>query len=51
MQNSKIFDEASMDHDTATQFAERQGTKIAYRVYGSAPRDLIIVPGIISHLE
>ena len=40
-----------MSDDTATQFAERQGTKIAYRVYGSASRDLIIVPGIISHVE
>ena len=28
----------------STQFAEREGTKIAYRVYGSASRDLIIVP-------
>lgn len=40
-----------MDHDALTQFAEREGTKIAYRVYGSASRDLIIVPGIISHVE
>ena len=40
-----------MDHEIGTQFAEREGTKIAYRVYGSSSRDLIIVPGIISHVE
>ena len=40
-----------MDREAGTQFAEREGTKIAYRIYGSASRDLIIVPGIISHVE
>ena len=40
-----------MDHEIGTQFAEREGTKIAYRVYGSSSRDLIVVPGIISHVE
>jgi len=40
-----------MNREASTQFAEREGTKIAYRVYGSASRDLIIVPGIISHVE
>ena len=42
---------ARMDREAGTQFAEREGTKIAYRIYGSASRDLIIVPGIISHVE
>ena len=40
-----------MNREANTQFAQREGTKIAYRVYGSASRDLIIVPGIISHVE
>ena len=40
-----------MNHDNVTQIAERQCTKIVYRVYGSAYRDLIIVPGIISPVE
>ena len=40
-----------MNQDVKTQFAAREDTKIAYRVYGSGAKDLIIVPGIISHLE
>ncbi len=40
-----------MEPEVPTQFAEREGIKIAYRIYGRAPRDLIIVPGIISNVE
>ena len=40
-----------MNQDVKTQFAAREDTKIAYRVYGSGAKDLIIVPGIISHVE
>ena len=34
-----------------TKFVERDGVRIAYRVYGQGTSDLIIVPGIISHVE
>ena len=40
-----------MEPEVQTQFAEREGIKIAYRIYGRAPSDLIIVPGIISNVE
>ncbi|HBO14744.1 MAG TPA: adenylate/guanylate cyclase domain-containing protein [Porticoccaceae bacterium] len=35
----------------ATQYLQRNGIKLAYQVAGSAARDLIIVPGIVSHVE
>ncbi|MDB2433192.1 adenylate/guanylate cyclase domain-containing protein [Luminiphilus sp.] len=34
-----------------TKFVERDGVRIAYRIYGHGTSDLIIVPGIISHVE
>ena len=35
-----------------TQYAERpDGLAIAYQVVGDAPRDLVFVPGLISHLD
>jgi class 3 adenylate cyclase len=34
-----------------TQYATSDGLSIAYQVWGDGPRDLVVVPGIISHLE
>ncbi len=34
-----------------TKYAESDGLSIAYQVFGSGAQDLLIVPGIISHLE
>jgi class 3 adenylate cyclase/pimeloyl-ACP methyl ester carboxylesterase len=34
-----------------TQYAESDGLSIAYQVFGSGTQDLIIVPGIVSHLD
>jgi pimeloyl-ACP methyl ester carboxylesterase len=34
-----------------TQYAECEGLSIAYQVFGSGPRDLIVIPGIVSHVE
>jgi pimeloyl-ACP methyl ester carboxylesterase len=34
-----------------TQYAESDGLSIAYQVFGSGAQDLIIVPGIVSHLD
>ena len=34
-----------------TQYAESDGLSIAYQVFGSGTQDLIVVPGIISHLD
>jgi len=34
-----------------TQYAESDGLSIAYQVFGDGAQDLLIVPGIISHLE
>lgn len=34
-----------------TQFAEHKDAKIAYRVYGTGPKDLVVVPGIVSNVE
>jgi pimeloyl-ACP methyl ester carboxylesterase len=34
-----------------TQYAESDGLSIAYQVFGSGAQDLLIVPGIISHVE
>ena len=40
-----------MRQEVRTEFAEREGTRIAYRIFGTGSRDLVIVPGIISHVE
>jgi class 3 adenylate cyclase len=34
-----------------TKYAESDGLSIAYQVFGSGAQDLLIIPGIISHLE
>ena len=34
-----------------TQYAESDGLSIAYQVFGSGPLDLVVVPGIVSHLD
>jgi len=34
-----------------TQYAESDGLSIAYQVFGSGKQDLVIVPGIVSHLD
>ena len=34
-----------------TQYAESDGLSIAYQVFGSGTQDLVIVPGILSHVE
>ena len=34
-----------------TLYLEREGTRLAYQVFGSHPQDLIFVPGILSHIE
>ncbi len=34
-----------------THYAHAGDTAIAYQIFGSGPRDLIFVPGILSHVE
>ena len=34
-----------------TRYAESDGLSIAYQVFGSGAQDLVIIPGIVSHLE
>jgi pimeloyl-ACP methyl ester carboxylesterase len=34
-----------------TRYAESDGLSIAYQVFGSGPQDLVLIPGIVSHLE
>jgi class 3 adenylate cyclase/pimeloyl-ACP methyl ester carboxylesterase len=34
-----------------TRYAESDGLSIAYQVFGSGTQDLVIVPGIVSHLD
>ncbi|MGL6111493.1 MAG: adenylate/guanylate cyclase domain-containing protein, partial [Rubrivivax sp.] len=34
-----------------TRYAESDGLSIAYQVFGNGAQDLVIVPGIVSHLE
>ena len=34
-----------------TQYVEADGLSIAYQVFGSGPQDLVIVPGLVSHIE
>ena len=35
----------------STQYAESDGLSIAYQVFGSGAQDLVIVPGIVAHLD
>ena len=39
------------DSEKKAKFLERNGVKLAYQVFGNRPRDLVIVPGIVSHVE
>jgi len=34
-----------------TRYAESDGLSIAYQVFGSGAQDLVVVPGIVSHLD
>jgi pimeloyl-ACP methyl ester carboxylesterase len=34
-----------------TRYAQSGDVSIAYRIYGSGPLDLVVVPGIVSHVE
>ncbi len=34
-----------------TQYAESDGLSIAYQVFGNGAQDLVVVPGIVSHLD
>ncbi len=34
-----------------TAYAQSDGVSIAYQVFGSGAHDLVVVPGIISHVE
>lgn len=34
-----------------TRYTESGGLGIAYQVFGSGTQDLVVVPGIVSHLE
>ena len=34
-----------------TLYANSDGVSIAYQVFGSGAQDLVVVPGIVSHLE
>ncbi len=34
-----------------TRYAQASGAKIAYQVSGTGPPDLVMVPGLISHLD
>jgi pimeloyl-ACP methyl ester carboxylesterase len=34
-----------------TRYAETDGLSIAYQVFGSGAQDLVLIPGIVSHLE
>lgn len=38
-------------HIPETRYADAEGVSVAYQVFGSGPQDLLIVPGIVSHLE
>src|SRR5262249_38734948 len=37
--------------DSKTRYAKSGRVHIAYRVFGQGPRDIILVPGTISHVE
>src|SRR5580693_10660172 len=34
-----------------TRYAQSAGAKIAFQVSGESPRDLVMVPGLVSHLD
>ncbi|HET6614893.1 MAG TPA: alpha/beta hydrolase, partial [Dehalococcoidia bacterium] len=37
--------------DSDTRYAKSDGVHIAYRVFGDGPRDIVIIPGTITHAE
>jgi class 3 adenylate cyclase len=40
-----------MGIEAKTRYAKSGDVHIAYRVFGDGPRDIVIVPGLVSHLE
>jgi len=38
-------------HPPQTRYAQSSGAKIAYQVSGTGPPDLVMVPGMVSHLD
>jgi pimeloyl-ACP methyl ester carboxylesterase len=42
---------ASETANPTTQYAESDGLSIAYQVFGSGTKDLVLIPGILTHLE
>jgi class 3 adenylate cyclase len=37
--------------DSGVKYARSDGIHIAYRVFGDAPRDMVLIPGTLSHVE
>src|SRR5262245_11176043 len=37
--------------EAETKYARSDGVHIAYRVFGDGPRDLVLIPGTLSHVE
>src|ERR1700751_3005707 len=37
--------------EAAIKYAKSGGVPIAYRVFGDGPRDIVLVPGTLSHVE
>jgi hypothetical protein len=35
----------------ATKYAKSGDVHIAYRVFGDGPRDIVLIPGTVSHVE
>ena len=47
MRRKSVFTES----EKKAKYLERKGIKLAYQVFGNQPRDLIIVPGVVSNVE
>src|SRR5579863_8923046 len=37
--------------DSGVKYARNDGIHIAYRVFGDGPRDMVLIPGTLSHVE
>jgi class 3 adenylate cyclase len=37
--------------DSGVKYARNDGIHIAYRVFGNGPRDMVLIPGTLSHVE
>ena len=37
--------------DSGVKYAKNDGIHIAYRVFGNGPRDMVLIPGTLSHVE